>query len=93
MRIRHLIAVLLVLGLGATGAMAANWTVYPTLETNTTGTTNYASKADGEALVYGGLAAGAIRMETGYFKFDVSSITDGTTVTVVQFNFYVNATN
>jgi hypothetical protein len=93
MRIRHLIAVLLVLGLGATGAMAANWTVYPTLETNTTGTTNYASKADGEALVYGGLAAGTTRMQTGYFKFDVSSITDGTTVTAVQFNFYVNATN
>ncbi len=92
MRIRHLIAVLLVLGLGATGAMAASYTVYPTTETNTTGYTDYASKNNNEALVYGGLATGTPRMETGYFKFDVSSIPDATAVTAIEFNFYVNLT-
>ncbi len=75
------------------GAMAATWTVYPTTEDFTTGTTTYDVKTDGEALVYGGASTGTTRMETAFFKFDISSIPDGTTVTGLVFNFYVNNTN
>ena len=93
MSIRHLIAFVLVLGLGATGAMAASYTVYPTAETNGTGTTTYDVKTGGEALVYGGATTGTTREDCGYFKFDITTVPDATAVTSVTFNFYVNAAN
>jgi hypothetical protein len=92
MRIRHLIAVLLVLGLGTVGAMAADYTVPLSGGINPTGYTDYASKPAGEVLVYGGLTTGTTRMQSGYFKFDTSAL-PAVTVTGVVFHFYVNATN
>ncbi len=93
MRIRYLIAFLLVVGLGATGAMAASYTVYPTVETNGTGYTTYDAKTGGTVLAWGGVSTGTVRKENGYFKFDIASVPDATAPTKVEFHFYVNATN
>ena len=93
MRIRHLLAVLLVLGLSATGAMATTWTVSPTAVTLDTGWTDYATKNAGEALIYGGASAGATRAQSGWFKFDTTAVPDATVITAVTVHFYVNAAN
>ena len=92
MRIRHLIAFLLVVGLGATGAMASTWTVYPTAVTLDTGWTDYATKNAGEALIYGGASVGTIRAQSGWFKFDTTAVPDATAATQITFHFYVNLT-
>jgi hypothetical protein len=93
MKIRILIAFLLVIGLGATGAMAASYTVYPTTETHGTGYTDNAVKTGGTVLAWGGVTTGTIRKQNGYFKFDVATVPDVTVPTYVEFHFYVNATN
>jgi len=92
MRIRHLIALLLVLGLSTAGAMAASYNVPVVSDTNSTGYTDYASKNNGEVLVYGGAVTGTTRAQHGYFKFDTSGLSDAMDITAVEFHFYVNDT-
>jgi hypothetical protein len=90
---RCLIPTLLVLSLAVPTIQAAQWTVYPTSQTNCTGYTDYAAKHDGTILIYGGAVTGTVRKGNGYLKFDLSAVPDGITVTAVQWNFYVGAAN
>jgi len=92
MRIRHLIAFLLVVGLGATGAMATTWTVYPTAADHDTGTTDFATKTTGEILFWGGATTGSVRKTNGYAMFDITSIPDASNVSSAVIHYYVNNT-
>ncbi len=92
--VRHcLLPALFCLPLALSVALADSWTVYPTTQTNTTGYTDYAAKHDGPILIYGGATTGTLRKGNGYLKFDLSSIPDSTTVSAVEWHFYVNAAN
>jgi len=67
----------------------ASTTCYPDNATYWSGTTTDANKTDiSEARVYGGNNA-----ESGWIKFDVSAIPDGSAINSIDFHFYVNDTN
>jgi hypothetical protein len=67
----------------------ASATCYPANSAYWSGTTTNTSKTDNsEARAYGGTNA-----ESGWVKFDVSEIPDGSAINSIEFHFYVNATN
>ncbi len=66
----------------------ASATCYPANTSYWSGTTTNTSKTDNsEARTYGGTNA-----ESGWVKFDVSEIPDGSAINSIEFHFYVNAT-
>jgi len=88
------IAVALLLStLVAVPAVAAEYTVQATGQTNSTGFTDHFQKNDGPVRIYGGATTGTVRTESGYLKFDVSAIPDTTVVSTIVWNFYVQDGN
>jgi len=63
-------------------------TCYPISANYNTGSTTSSSKTQ-TSLIYGNGASA----DAGWMKFDISSIPQGSDITAINFNFYVNATN
>jgi len=93
MMIRQALLCVLLALLSISVASAASWMVQPTGQSYCTGSTNYAARFDGPIEIYGGATSGTVRKPSGFMKFDVSSIPDGTVVTAIEWHFHVASTD